>query len=206
MQNFNLALDNDVIRYYSEFDRFVKMYFAGNIDEGNKEILDLTNVSEDYLNYPNFSYIATFLPFVNFNVDLLANLMHKENIDTTTTYYAERLDRAKYWVENYGAEYQVNLLAEQNVEFYNTLTDEEKTWISKTLDILQKDFATSDELQTELYAVVKYLNLDPQELKKTQKIYFEMLYNLLLGAKQGPKLGIFLQAIDKEKLNSLLKF
>lgn len=206
MQNFNLALDNDVIRYYSEFDRFVKMYFNGNIDEGNKEILDLTNVKEDYLNYPNFSYIATFLPFVNFNTDLLANLMHKENIDTTTNYYAERLARARFWVENYGAEYQVNLLTEKNVEFYNTLTDEEKTWIDKTLEILSRDYATSDELQTELYAVVKYLNLDPQELKKTQKRYFEMLYNLLLGAKQGPKLGIFLQAIDKEKLNSLLKF
>ena len=206
MQNFNLALDNDVIRYYSEFDRFVKMYFAGNIDDGNKEILDLTNVGEDYLNYPNFSYIATFLPFVSFNTDLLANLMHKENIDTTTTYYAERLERAKYWVENYGAEYQVNLLQDKNVEFYNTLTDEEKSWIVKTLDILKNDYATSDELQTELYAVVKYLNLDPQELKKTQKRYFEILYNLLLGSKQGPKLGIFLQAISYEKLTSLLKF
>lgn len=206
MQNFNLALDNDVIRYYSEFDRFVKMYFGGNIDEGNKEILDLTNVQEDYLNYPNFSYMATFLPFVSFNTDLLANLMRKENIDTTTTYYAERLKRAKYWVENYGAEYQVNLLTEKNIEFYNSLTDEEKTWIAKTLDIVAKDYATSDELQTELYAVVKYLNLEPQELKKVQKRYFEMLYNLLLGSKQGPKLGIFLQAIDKDKLNALLKF
>ena len=120
MHAFDVALDNDVIRYYSEYDRFVKMYFNGNIDEGNKEILDLTNVKEDYLNYPNFSYIATFLPFVNFNENLLANLMHKENIDTTTTYYAERLQRAKYWVENYGAEYQVNLLGEKNIEFFNT--------------------------------------------------------------------------------------
>ena len=59
-------------------------------------------------------------------------------------------------------------------------------------------------IQTELYAVVKYLNLDPTELKKDQKRYFEILYNLLLGAKQGPKLGIFLMAIDKTKLKQLL--
>ena len=97
-------------------------------------------------------------------------------------------------------------MTEKNVEFYNTLTEEEKSWIVKTLDILKTDYATSDELQTELYAVVKYLNLDPQELKKTQKRYFEILYNLLLGAKQGPKLGIFLQAISYEKLTKLLQF
>lgn len=206
MQCFNLALDNDVIRYYSEFDRFAKLYFNGNIDAGNKEILDLTNVTEDYLNYPNFSYMATFLPFVNFNTDLLAKLMEKENIDTNSKYYAERLQRARFWVENYGAEYQVNLLKEQNTEFYNSLNNEEKSWVAKTLDILAKEYATSDDLQTELYAVVKYLNLEPQDLKKTQKRYFEILYNLLLGSKQGPKLGIFLQAISYETLTSLLKF
>lgn len=206
MQCFNLALDNDVIRYYSEFDRFAKIYFNGNIDAGNKEILDLTNLTEDYLNYPNFSYMATFLPFVNFNTDLLAKLMEKENIDTSSKYYAERLQRARFWVENYGAEYQVNLLKEKNTEFYTSLSDEEKSWVAKTLDILAKEYATSDDLQTELYAVVKYLNLEPQDLKKTQKRYFEILYNLLLGIKQGPKLGIFLQAISYETLTSLLQF
>ena len=205
-QNFALAFDNDVIRYYSEFDRWVKMYFENRIDPGNKEILDFTEVKEDYLNYPSFSYLATFLPIVNFNTQMLALLMQKENIDTTTSFYAERLEKAKHWVENYGKEYQVNLLEEKNAQFYQTLSEEEKTWVAKTIDLLKKEYASSDELQTELYAVVKYLTDDPQVLKKTQKRYFEILYNLLLGKNQGPKLGIFLIAVPQEKLVSLLKF
>lgn len=205
-QNFALAFDNDVIRYYSEFDRWVKMYFEGRIDEGNKQILDFTEVTEDYLNYPNFSYLATFLPIVNFNTDMLATLMQKENTDTTTPYYKERLEKAWHWVENYGKEYQVNLLEEKNQEFYDTLSDEEKSWLGKTLEILDKEYDSTDALQTDLYAVVKYLTDDPQVLKKTQKRYFEILYNLLLGKGQGPKLGIFLMAVDKAKLVSLLKF
>lgn len=206
LQNFALALDNDVIRYYSEYDRWVKMYFEGRIDEGNKQILDFTNVTKDYLNYPNFSYLATFLPIVNFNEDMLASLMQKENTDTSSPYYKERLEKAKHWVENYGKEYQVNLLNEKNVEFYNTLSDEEKSWLKKTIEIVNRDFASTDELQTELYAVVKYLTDDPQILKKTQKRYFEILYNLLLGKGQGPKLGIFLMAVPKQTLVSLLSF
>ena len=206
MQNFSLAFDNDVIRYYSEFDRYVKMLAEQRIDEGNKQILEFTKVDESYLNYPNFSYLATFLPIVNFNQEMLAKLMEKENTDTTTDYYAERLERAKYWVENYGKEYQVNLLSEKNIEFYNTLSDEEKSWVKKTIELVNKDYATSDDLMTDLYSVVKYLDLEPQELKKTQKKYFEILYNLLLGSKQGPKLGIFLLAVEKSKLMSLLEF
>lgn len=206
MQNFSLAFDNDVIRYYSEFDRYVKMLAEDRIDEGNKQILEFTKVDESYLNYPNFSYLATFLPIVNFNQEMLANLMEKENTDTTTSYYAERLERAKYWVENYGKEYQVNLLQEKNQEFYATLTDEEKSWIKKTIELLNNEYQTSDDLMTDLYSVVKYLDLEPQELKKTQKKYFEILYNLLLGSKQGPKLGIFLLAVEKSKLLSLLEF
>ena len=206
MQNFNIAFDNDVIRYYSEFDRYVKMLVEGRIDQGNKEILEFTGVDESYLNYPNFSYLATFLPIVNFNEEMLGKLMQNESVDINSTYYKERLEKAKHWVTNYGKEYQVNLLTEKNYEFYNTLNEDEKLWVVKTIELINHNYNNSDELMTELYGVVKYLNLEPQELKKVQKRYFEILYNLLLGEKQGPKLGIFLLAVDNEKLIGLLKF
>ena len=206
MQCFNIAFDNDVIRYYSEFDRWAKMLFDGRIDQGNKEILEFTGVTEEYLNYPNFSYLATFLPIVNFNEDMLGKLMERENTDIHSKYYHERLEKAKHWVENYGKEYQVNLLSEKNVEFYNTLSEDEKSWVNKTIELISGSYNNSDELMTELYGVVKYLNIEPQDLKKVQKRFFEILYNLLLGDKQGPKLGIFLMAVPNEKLISLLKF
>ena len=131
--------------------------------------------------------------------------MQKENADPSSTYYKERLERAIYWVKNYGSEYQVNLLESKNVEYYNSLTEEEKSWVEKTIELLNREYSTSDELQTELYSVIKYLNLEPDALKKMQKHYFEILYNLLLGKNQGPNLGIFLLAVPKEKLLSLLK-
>ena len=63
---------------------------------------------------------------------------------------------------------------------------------------------TTDELQTALYSVVKDGVLVDKELKQTQKRYFQILYNMLLGKDQGPKLGLFLMAIDKKKIKSLL--
>jgi len=205
-QTFFIALDNDVIRFYSEFDRWVKAYFENRIDEGNRDFIRFSGVTEDYLKNPNFTYLATFLPIVNFNEEMLANLMRKEGIDVSTKEYKERLQRAKFWVENYGTDYQINVLTDKNIEFYNTLSDDEKLWVRKTVELLNNDYNSTDEMMTDLYGVVKYLNLDPQDLKKVQKRFFEILYNLLLGQKQGPKLGIFLLAVNKDKLMSLLNF
>lgn len=206
MQAFNISLDNDVIRYYSEFDRWVKKYFDGSIDELNKSILSLTDVEEDYQEFPNFSYLATFLPIVNFDEKLLAEILKKEGVDTTSKKYKERLERAKYWVENYGAEYQVNLLENPNKDYYNSLNDTEKTWLIKTANIINSDWQSVDDLQTALYAVVKTGNEDEATLKATQKRYFQIIYNLVLGENKGPKLGIFLMAAPKDKLLNLLKF
>lgn len=204
MHAFDIALDNDVIRYYSEFDRWVKLYFSGKIDEKNKSILDLTNVEEEYLEYPNFSYLATFLPIVNFDIKLLKELLTKENIDVTTKAFSERLELAKNWVKEYGADYQVNLLEQRNDDFYNTLSELEKEWLRKTVILLKDDYNTTDELQTALYNVVKDDTLVDKELKETQKRYFRILYNMLLGKDQGPKLGLFLMTISKEQITNLL--
>lgn len=201
---FDIALDNDVIRFYSEFDRWVKAYFEGTIDDKNKEIIASTNVTKDYLNNPSFNYLATFLPMVNNDEKLLKVLLSKENIDTENSNYKERLERAKFWVNNYGADYQVKLVNEPNIEYYNALTDMEKEWLSKTKELLTKEYSNSDEFQTDLYAVVKEYYSDPDELKTHQKRYFQIIYNLLLNSDRGPKMGLFLMALPKDEIISKL--
>ena len=84
------------------------------------------------------------------------------------------------------------------------LNDLEKEWLNKTVLLLDEEYETTDDLQTALYAVVKDGILADKELKQTQKRYFQILYNMLLGMDQGPKLGLFLMAIDKEKIKALL--
>ena len=204
MHAFDIALDNDVIRYYSEFDRWVKLYFNGNIDEKNKSIIELTGVNETYLNNPNFSYLATFLPIVNFDVNLLKELLNKENVNTNSEQFNERLKLATYWVDNYGIDYQVKLLQSRNIEYFNNLNNMEKDWLSKTIILLEHNYNTTDELQTALYDVVKDGILVDKELKEAQKRYFQILYNMLLGEDKGPKLGLFLMAVDKKIVQSLL--
>ena len=77
--------------------------------------------------------------------------------------------------------------------------------LKKTLIILQNSYETTQELQADLYAVVKIGNEEPKELKSKQKRYFQIIYNLLLGQNSGPKMGLLLSAMDYDLIYSRLQ-
>ncbi len=204
MHAFDIALDNDVIRYYSEFDRWVKMYFDNTIDDRNRNIMELTGVTKDYLQNPNFSYLVTFLPIVNNDVTSLKRLLSKANIDCDSNAFTKRLNLARHWLDNYGDQYRIELLPAKNMDYYNTLTLQEKEWLTKTKTLLTKEYDSEDDLQTALYSVVKDGIIVDKELKQRQKRYFQILYNLLIGKDKGPRLGLFLMAVDRNVVLKLL--
>ena len=71
---------------------------------------------------------------------------------------------------------------------------------------MSNDYNTTNDLQTALYDVVKADISDEKELKNAQKRYFQILYNMLLGLDKGPKLGLFLMALDNDTLARLLDY
>ena len=103
-------------------------------------------------------------------------MLEKENIDCNSIYFKNRLLRAKNWLKEYKNE-RISLLEEFNEKYYETLNDVEKSWLCDTLDILQNDFATTEDLQAELYSIVKKQTSDSKEIKILQKRYFKILYN-----------------------------
>lgn len=201
---FNISLDDDVLRFYTEYDRMVKAYFEDKLDDKNSSIISLTGVNNNYINNPNFSYIANFLPMVNYNKEALIKLLRKENIDCNTFYFNNRLLRAINWLEKYNNS-KINVLKEFNIEYYNTLNNEEKEWLEKTLIVLENEFQNTQDLQSSLYAVVKDNIEDAKELKNKQKRYFQIIYNMILGDNKGPKMGLLLSAMDYGEVKSKLQ-
>ncbi|MBQ2152991.1 MAG: lysine--tRNA ligase, partial [Clostridia bacterium] len=64
-----------------------------------------------------------------------------------------------------------------------------------------------DELNTKLYDVPKKVfGEDAENLKALQGDFFKSVYRLLLGKDKGPRLYLFLYAIDKESYLHLLDF
>lgn len=203
-KTFDIALDDEVLRMYHEFDRMYATYKAGEGDEVINRIMEmaLSCRGDDFVNCPvSAQNIAAFAPIVNFDLDMLVSLLNKVGDTCTVEQIEDRFNKISYWLQNYSPESINKLLDSKNADFIATMTEEEKGWVKTLYDaISQKDLST-DEMQTLLYDIPK-INGEPD--KARQKRFFEIVYNLLLGKNKGPRLYLFLTAVPKESLLELL--
>ena len=84
---------------------------------------------------------------------------------------------------------------------------EERIEMGKQL-VIEKGGYTLDELMAYLYAIPRevYGELDDKELKKCLGKFFQNVYTLLISKTKGPRLYLFLYAIEPEKYLHLLDF
>src|SRR5690606_36018111 len=129
---------------------------------------------DNYVNHIPFNHLATFLPMVNYDIKLLKVLLEKEGISINDELFNERLERTKNWLDTYGENYKIKLLSEKNNSYYETLSIEEKQWISELNKVLETDYTNTEELQSVLYKIAYDDNLDDQHNKKNQKRFFQI--------------------------------
>ena len=76
-------------------------------------------------------------------------------------------------------------------------------------DYLSTDGYSLDDLNSELYAIPKRIygeDIDQKALKGIQGKFFKNVYKLLIDKEQGPRLYLFLFAVEKESYVKLLDF
>jgi lysyl-tRNA synthetase class 1 len=140
---------------------------------------------------------------------MLETVFEKIGTPYTAEQFADRLDRAKFWLEQCAPD-QVNRLRNtRNFEVWNTLDENEKKTIELLHAYIAKGNYTLDELNTELYAIPKTVygtEMTDKELKGLQGNFFRNVYRLLIDKEKGPRLYLFLYAIEADKYVGLLDF
>ena len=146
---------------------------------------------------------------INFNVPMIETMFEKIGQNFKYEQFKDRLDRAKYWLENCAPE-NVNKLREtRNWDVYNTLSDTEKKQIEMLHEYLKEGGYTLEELNTKLYDIPKKCiegEVTDKELKTIQGAFFKNVYKLIMDKEKGPRLYLFLYAVDVNSYVKLLDF
>lgn len=204
---FNLCFDDGILRQYFEFDKQYNQYITGEADEHVKSIIEYSLIDDRRISTVPMSLLVQLGSIVDFNVPMIETVFSKINMNYKAEDFAERLDLAKYWLENCAPENANKLVPRRNFEVYNTLSDDIKAEIKLLHAYLRDNTYTLDELNTELYAIPsKHFGENPDNLKALQGDFFKAVYKLLLNKEKGPRLYLFLYAIDKEDYLPLLDF
>ncbi len=206
---FDICFDDGILRQYFEFDKMLTDVREGKANEIAGDIIYNCTVTGREVATVPMSLLVQLGSVVNFNVPMLETVFEKIGMNYKEADFADRLNRAKFWLEQCAPE-QVNRLRQtRNFEVYNELSDNEKKAVELLHDYIAKGGYTLDELNSELYAIPKAVygtDMPDKELKAVQGSFFKTVYKLLIDKERGPRLYLFLYAINSEEYVGLLDF
>lgn len=209
LKAFNFCLDDGILRQYFEFDKMYNAVKNGTADEFTQGVMEYTKVEGREIVPVPMSLIVQLGSVVDFNVKMLEIVFEKIGTPYKYDDFKDRLERAKFWLEKCAPEHVNKLCAYRNFAAYNELDDVEKSEIEDLREYLLKGGYTLDELMSELYAIPSNRRGIPKEdkaLRTFQSKFFRNVYKLLIDKEQGPRLYLFLYAIDPDKYVKLLDF
>ncbi len=206
---FNFCFDDEILRQYFEFDRMMNAFVTGKADEHISSIMEGALIEGRTAETVSMQLLVSLGSIVDFNVPMLETVFEKIGTPYKYEEFKERLDRAKFWLEQCSPE-SVNKLREtRNFEVYAELDEQEKAAVKMLFEYLSTDGYSLDDLNTELYAIPKRIygeDMDQKALKAIQGKFFKNVYKLLIDKEQGPRLYLFLFAVEKERYVKLLDF
>ena len=206
---FDFCFDDGILRQYFEFDKMLTDCREGKASDTICDIMYNCQIGDRELDTVPMALLVQLGSIVNFNVPMLETVFEKIGMPYKAEQFADRLDRAKFWLEQCAPDQVNRLRTTRNWEIYNELNDNEKKAITLLHDYIAKGGYTLDELNAKLYAIPKTVwgtELSDKELKTIQGSFFRNVYKLLIDKEKGPRLYLFLYAIESDKYVGLLDF
>ena len=205
---FDFCFDDEILRQYFEFDKMYNQYKEGTDNEYINNIMYNTVVNDRELSLVPMQQLVSFGSIVDFNVPMLETVFEKMGTPYKKQDFAERLELAKFWLEQCSPESVNRVLERRNWNYFDTLTSEEKKEIEVLHHFLTTEKYDLDGLNNFLYAVPTqvYGEMDDKTKKAVQGKFFKNVYQLIIGKERGPRLYLFLFAVELERYAHLLDF
>ena len=206
---FDFCFDDGILRQYFEFDKMYNEYISGEALDYNASVMYNCMIGDRKIDTVPMGLLVQLGSIVDFNVPMLETVFEKIGTPYKYEQFKDRLDRAKFWLEQCAPDQVNKLRATRNFEIWNTLDDKEKAEIASLYDYIANATYNLDELNQKLYAIPKEIYpevTDQKELKAIQGKFFKTIYKLLIDKEQGPRLYLFLYAVEKERFVGLLDF
>lgn len=204
---FDLCFDDGILRQYFEFDKQYNDYIEGKADDHVKSIMESCLLTDRRIKTVPMGLLVQLGSIVDFNIPMLETVFEKIGQPYKYDDFKERLNLARFWLENCSPENANKLIPYRNWEVYDSFSENEKKEIELLKEFLINEKYTLDELNIKLYDIPKQVfGTDVPELKKLQGDFFKNVYKLLLNKEKGPRLYLFLYAIELKRYKNLLDF
>ena len=190
----------DIPKYMSELDELEDIYFGRKEIADEKERAKLSGLYE-------YCWVLKppAKPSVHLPYNLLAYLAKVAPEGSETEFITEKLRDYGYKIEKESEdlkrrrEYALNW-AQDHLEIRETttaITKKEKAAVKELIQTLQEE-EKEDRIQSAIFDIARKHEVKPRR-------FFQILYTILLGVLQGPRLGPYIVAMGRKNVTDALK-
>jgi len=192
----NAPFDLDIYGIYDAFDSAERAFFGlEECEDETKRRYELSKM-KDYKRCPvriPFAELVNLLQTVSpqKTEEALIKLMTEKNKDYTKEDFdmaKERMEKAKFWLENYAPDEMKIKMNAESIE----IPEEYKPLLKKIAEKITK-LSGEEEILQETYELIKSSGFKPKDV-------FGFLYKCLIGKDKGPRFGILVMILGKEKV------
>ncbi len=235
MKHISLRME-EIPQYYDYYEKMERIFYGIEKPESKEEfdffnyLYPLTKVSDVPIHKPSRIPLKLLIFLSQMQNILTPNKLYEKAISSMRTLNDESvisfekfialLKRTENWINEIKS--YITSLEDQKairnilnkIEIFtipetidkklnNNFSDDQINGLKKFRDYLaDNDYLDADSIQNKIFTIAK------KELEIPPRKMFEAFYLLLLGSKSGPRLGPFIQMLDKpwlmERLNQLL--
>lgn len=207
---FDFCFDDGILRQYNEYDRMYQLVESGNGNDTEQQIMKNCAIEGREMSTVPMTWLVQFGSIVNFNPSVLETVFTKIGTPYKEEQFSERLALAENWLEMCSPDSVNHLFERRNWAIYNSLSDSER----REIDVLYENLANNsyelEDLNNMLYAVpAKALGGEIEDIKRKKQLqtaFFKNVYRLLIGKEKGPRLYLFLFALEPSQYRHLLDF
>ena len=210
LKAFDFCLSDEILRQYFEFGKMLTSYLNGTADENTKRIMENSLIDGRKFVPVPMGQLVDLGSVVDFNPEMMEKLFEKIGTPYKIEDFKELFERAKFWLRTCSPESEYVILEKRNWPYWRTMNDKERECVRLLKEYIEKGGYTLDSLQSELYAIPKQVFPDIAEdknaLKAVQSKFFKDVYNLTLARDKGPRLYLYLYAVEPSRYLKLLDF
>ena len=210
LKAFDFCLSDEILRQYFEFGKMLTSYMNGTADENTKRVMENSLIEGHKFVPVPMSQLVDLGSVVDFNPEMMEKLFEKIGTPYKIEDFKELFERAKFWLRTCSPESEYVILEKRNWPYWRTMNEKERECVRLLKEFIEKGGYTLDSLQSELYAIPKQVYPEAAEdknaLKEVQSKFFKDVYNLTLGRDKGPRLYLYLYAVDPSRYLNLLDF
>ncbi|MFH1249193.1 MAG: lysine--tRNA ligase [archaeon] len=194
---FAIAFDEEAIKIYSEYDRLEEEYFLGALENKQKRIYELSQISQTSKKKvfaPQFRQIVELVQIKN-EEEILGYFTKEITCEEDRNRTIKRIVLAKNWLKQAPEKFVFKIKENAEKEALNGLSEKQISSLKELRSRIREE-KTEQEIIQDLKEICTNNSIDPKE-------FFRVAYLIIIGKDRGPKLSTII-LIAREKVINLL--